>query len=138
MQKALVGEILGAAALAADRRLMKLFNTLDELLRQLNELNWDAAIFVKIPDWDRDPLTADLLYLEGDNELEDIVDAASHLPRIAFDQGRQQLLDLETLRDVVNFEAKRNPSASVDEFANAIDYYREKDDFFDPDAQVSR
>lgn len=43
----------------------------------------------------------------------------------------RQLLDVETFRDVVGFARKRNPAASEVEVVHALNYYREKDDFYD-------
>ena len=69
--------------------------------------------------------------MEGDGELEDVVPGA-HLPKIAEVRNVRQLFDMETFRDVVNFERKRNPGASVSKIIFAINFYREKDDFYDP------
>jgi hypothetical protein len=44
----------------------------------------------------------------------------------------QQLFDTETLRDIVNAERKRNGAASFEDIIFAINFYREKDKFYDP------
>lgn len=44
----------------------------------------------------------------------------------------RQLFDMETFRAIVNFEQKRNQAASVKDVIYAINYYREKDDFYSP------
>lgn len=44
----------------------------------------------------------------------------------------RQLFDMETFREIVNFERKRNPVADVKDVICAINYYREKDDFYSP------
>ncbi|PTB21040.1 hypothetical protein C9I57_09980 [Trinickia symbiotica] len=110
---------------------MKLYRTIQELLGELDKLNWDAALFVDQSSWATKPRETEILYLEGDDELEDVV-AGTHLPKIANDRGMRQLLDVETFRDVVNFEGKRNSAASEADIIHALDYYREKDDFYDP------
>ncbi|WP_321889860.1 DUF7716 domain-containing protein [Paraburkholderia bannensis] len=126
--------ILGVVELVADRIAgeldMKIYRTIHELLGDLVDLNWDAALFVNQTSWLSSPQKTEILYLEGDDELEDIVDS-SHLPRIANDRGMRQLFDVETFRSVVNFEKKRNPLASDVNFINALNFYRENDDFYD-------
>ncbi|MCL1916780.1 MAG: hypothetical protein FWG14_00440 [Peptococcaceae bacterium] len=111
---------------------MKLYRALQELLGELDQLNWDAALFIKQSSWMANPQKAEILYLEGDNELEDIVDIDTHLPKIASDQGMRQLLDVETFRDVVIYERKRNPSATEVEIIHALNYYQEYDVYYDP------
>ena len=110
---------------------MKLYRSIQELLGELDQLHWDAALFVDQGSWAAKPRETEILYLAGDDELEDIV-AGTHLPKIANDRGMRQLLDVETFRDVVGFERKRNPAASEADVVRALNYYREKDDFYDP------
>lgn len=111
---------------------MKTFQTLKDLLQSVDGLHWDGAIFVNMGSWASSPLATPLLLLEGDDELEDLADEESHLPKEAEKRGMKQLLDVQTLQDVVSFERKRNPSASLGDMAHAIEHYRERDDFFDP------
>jgi hypothetical protein len=110
---------------------MKIFHSIQELLGELEELNWDSALFINQNSWGADPLHAEILVLEGDDELEDVA-PGTHLPKIAKNKDMRQLFDMETFRDIVNFERKRNPRASTSEIIFAIDFYREKDDFYDP------
>lgn len=110
---------------------MKVYHSIQELLGELDGLNWDSALFINQSAWVADPQHAEILFLEGDDELEDVV-PGTHLPKIAKDRDMRQLFDMETFRDIVNFERKRNPAASVAEIVFAINYYREKDDFYDP------
>ncbi|WP_396332200.1 hypothetical protein [Burkholderia anthina] len=110
---------------------MKIYNSIQELLGELSGLNWDSAIFINQSAWVADPLHTEILFLEGDCELEDVV-PGTHLPTIANDKGMRQLFDTETFRDIVGFERRRNPGASVSDIVHAINYYREKDDFYDP------
>ena len=74
---------------------------------------------------------AEIPLLEGDDELEDVV-LGTHLPKISKQRNMKQLFDLETFRDIVNCERKRNPDASVLEIIFAVNFYREKDNFYDP------
>ncbi|QVN21008.1 DUF7716 domain-containing protein [Burkholderia pyrrocinia] len=110
---------------------MKIYRSIQDLLIDLDSLNWDSALFIDQSAWVVNPQHAEILYLEGDDELEDIV-PGTHLPKIAKDHGMRQLFDLEAFRDIVNFERKRNPTASIAEVIYALNYYREKDDFYDP------
>ncbi|MCS0631877.1 hypothetical protein NX786_21330 [Telluria mixta] len=110
---------------------MKTFHSIQELLGELDELNWDSALFINQNSWAADPLHAEILVLEGDDELEDVV-PGTHLPKIAKNKDMRQLFDMETFRDIVNFERKRNSGASISDIIFAIGFYREKDDFYDP------
>nr|WP_257146313.1 hypothetical protein [Burkholderia sp. JKS000303] len=129
----LAGEIHGVAEqVAVNLRIrMKIYNSIQELLGELSDLNWDSAIFINQSAWVADPLHTEILFLEGDDELEDVV-PGTHLPKIANDKGMQQLFDTETFRGIVGFERRRNSEASVSDIVHAINYYREKDDFYDP------
>lgn len=110
---------------------MKIYNSIQDFLGGLGGLNWDSVIFINQSDWTVDPLHTEIIFLEGDDELEDVV-RGTHLPKIANDKGVRQLFDTETFRDIVDFERRRNPEASVLDIIHAINYYREKDDFYDP------
>lgn len=110
---------------------MKTYHCIQELIYELADLNWDSAIFVNQSAWMDDPQRAEILILEGDDELEDVA-PGTHLPKIARNNGMGQLLDTETFRDVVNFEKKRNPVASVEDIIFAANFYHEKDDFYAP------
>lgn len=110
---------------------MKTFQSIQDLLRELDELHWDSALFIEEDTWEDDPLHAEVLLLQGDDELEDVV-PGTHLPKLAQNNAMRQLLDMETFRDVVYFERKRNPVASVSDIVFAINFYRETDDFYDP------
>ncbi|HEM8509758.1 DUF7716 domain-containing protein [Burkholderia cepacia] len=101
------------------------------MLNDLDGLDWDSALFINQSAWVADPWHAKILVLEGDDELEDVA-PGTHLPKIAKDRGMRQLFDMETFREIVNFERKRNPVADVKDVIYAINYYREKDDFYSP------
>ena len=110
---------------------MKIFHSIQELLGELACLNWDSSIFVNQGAWMADPQRTEILLLEGDDELGDVA-PGSHLPNLAKSRNMRQLFDMETFRDIVNFERKRKPAASVSDIIFAINYYRERDNFFNP------
>ena len=110
---------------------MKTYHSIQDLLVELDGLDWDSALFINQSAWAADPQHAEILVLEGDDELEDVF-PGTHLPKIAGNKDMRQLFDMETFRDIVNFERRRNPGASVPDIIFAVNYYREKDDFFDP------
>ncbi|MCA7902034.1 hypothetical protein LGM39_21930 [Burkholderia cepacia] len=109
---------------------MKKYRSIHDLLDGLGDLHWDSALFVNQSDWALDPQHAEIIVLEGDDELEDVV-PGTHLPKIAKNSDVRQLFDMEMFRDIINFEVRRNSVASVAEIIVAINYYREKDDFYD-------
>ena len=110
---------------------MKVYRSMQDLLGELNSFSWDSALFINQSAWMNDPEHAEILLLDGDDELEDVV-PGTHLPKIAKNRNMRQLFDMETFRDIVNFERKRNADASVADVIFAINFYREKDDFYDP------
>ncbi|KAB1587798.1 DUF7716 domain-containing protein [Burkholderia cepacia] len=110
---------------------MKKYRSIHDLLDELGDLHWDSALFVNQSDWALDPQHAEIIVLEGDDELEDVV-PGTHLPKIEKNSDVRQLFDMEMFRDIINFEVRRNSAASVAEIIVAINYYREKDDFYDP------
>lgn len=111
---------------------MKTYRSIDRLLEEALSLQWNGAVFVNRNDWTVNPLGTPLLLLAGDDELEDLADVESHLPRLAAERGMKQLLDVQTLQGVVEFEKRRNANAATEDFVNAINYYLEMDAFFDP------
>ena len=125
-------ETHGAAAQAADE-VLRTFHSFNELLQVVDALHWDGAVFIDPSAWDENPEAASLLLLEGDDELEDFDSPNSHVPRAAAELGMKQLLDVQTLQDVISFERKRKPTATVSEVVHAINHYREIDDFYDPE-----
>lgn len=110
---------------------VKIFNPIQKLLGELDNLNWDSALFINQASWRSDPLRAEILLLDGDDELEDVV-PGTHLPRLAKEKDMRQLFDMETFREIIDFERKRNPGASVSDIVFAVNFYREKDNFYDP------
>jgi hypothetical protein len=110
---------------------MKIYCSFLALLGELDNVNWDSAFFIEPLSWSLDPQRAEILFLEGDDELEDLV-PGTHLPKIANSKGMRQLFDTETLRDIVNAERERNAAASVEDIVFAVNFYREKDEFYDP------
>jgi hypothetical protein len=110
---------------------MKIYSSIHDLLDELDHLNWDSSFFVNQVAWMADPQSAEILFLEGDDELEDVA-LGTHLPNLAKIRNMRQLFDMETFRDIVDFELKRQPTASVSDIIFAINFYREKDNFFNP------
>ncbi|WP_420212055.1 DUF7716 domain-containing protein [Burkholderia aenigmatica] len=110
---------------------MKTYRSVQALLDELDSLDWDSALFVDHRAWMADPWHADILLLEGDDELEDVA-PGTHLPKIAKSRNMRQLFDMQTFRGIVEFERRRNSTASLADIVFAVNYYREMDDFYDP------
>lgn len=90
---------------------MKSFQARQDLLQSVDGLHGDGALFVNVLAWKSSPLTTPILLLpERDDELEDLDDEESHLPKEAKKRCMNQLLDVQTLQDVVSFERRRNPA----------------------------
>ena len=111
---------------------MKHYATLDDVLDDLDNLIWQGTLFTDLRAWDAAPRQAAFLYLEGDDELEDIVDNETLLPRLAMEHGVRRFLDVEMFRDVIITQRKLDRDSGIAEFIRALNHYREYDAFYWP------
>lgn len=111
---------------------MKIFDTLEQVLQNLDELNWDGVLFVNSTAWESKPLEAKFVYLEGDDELDDIVDEETLLPRLAQENNVERFLGKQTFEDVIIKQRELDPESSPKDFVRALNYYLEYDTFYWP------
>lgn len=110
---------------------MKLIDSISKLINDYKKLlDWDGALFVNHKQWDLSPKDTFFLYLEGDEELENLVD--DNLPVLAVEKNVQYFLDAETFIDIIEFQKKLNKKSDVDDYIIALNYYLEEDDFYEP------
>lgn len=109
---------------------MKIYPTLNDVINDLDQLNWSGTLFVNSKSWDSSPHDAKFIYLDGDDELDDIVDDETMLPRLAQENDAERFLGVQTFRDVLITQRELNPKSNLDEFINALNYYLEYDAFF--------
>jgi hypothetical protein len=110
---------------------VKKFNSIVDLLKVAPNLDWDGAVFVNLNKWNKDPFNVEIYILEGDDELEDLEDIKNHYPKIAYKLGIHQLLDVETFQSVLEFQLNVKKESNTEDYLNAINHYREFDDFLD-------
>jgi hypothetical protein len=110
---------------------VKKFNSIVDLLKVVPNLDWDGAVFVNLNKWNKDPFNVEIYILEGDDELEDLEDIENHYPKIAHKLGIHQLLDIETFQSVLEFQLNIKKESNTEDYLNAINHYREFDDFLD-------
>jgi hypothetical protein len=109
---------------------MKKFNSIVDFLKVAIHLDWDGAVFVNMKEWNKDPWNIEMYVLEGDDELEDLVDIRNHYPKMAHKLGVHQLLDVETLQSVLECQLSLKKESGTEDYLHAINYYREFDDFY--------
>ena len=53
---------------------MKIHSSLKEVIADMDELSWAGTLFTNDSSWNLSPQEAKFIYLEGDDELDDIVE----------------------------------------------------------------
>jgi len=97
-----------------------------ELIERIDELPYDTWIHAS-KDWDSDPLGA-TIYLSRDT---DDPEEAKEFEEELGQRDISDLLSLQDLQAVVEVERRIRPNATLQQLAEAIDYYREYDCFRD-------
>lgn len=111
---------------------MKIFNSFSELLNCYESLSEHAGLYADLSKWDENPKNTPIIYLEGDNEFEDL-DEEMEIPVLAVQHGVEYLIIVPTLQDILLFQKERKPDSTIDEYLYALNWYLETDDFYDPD-----
>lgn len=109
---------------------MKKFKSLSELLAEYETLDWSGTLFTNKKAWQASPTKSEILLLEGDDELEDLTE--KQIPRLAQANNTSYFLDVEIFKNIIDFQIDRDPTSNIQEYAHALDYYLENDDFYDP------
>ncbi|MEN5203142.1 hypothetical protein ABE473_01580 [Stenotrophomonas sp. TWI700] len=109
---------------------MKNFKSLSELLPEYKTLDWSGTLFTNKQVWQTSPTKAEILLLEGDDELEDLTEA--QIPRLAHANNTSYFLDAEIFKSVIDFQKDRDPRSNIQDYIHALNYYLENDDFYDP------
>ncbi|OYU03651.1 MAG: hypothetical protein CFE47_31045 [Pseudomonas sp. PGPPP1] len=131
--KVRVAEIYGAADPLVDNiwsYQVKKFKSLSELLTTYESLDWSGTLFTNKQHWEIPPTKTEILLLEGDDELEDLTE--DQLPRLAQTNNASYLLDVEIFKSVIDFQRDRTHNSNIHDYAHALNYYLENDDFYDP------
>lgn len=111
---------------------MKTFATLKEVLDNMEEMSWEGTLFTNKKAWDVQPNESKFIYLEGDDEIEDIADGETSLPKLAQENDVQYFLDFQIFQDVIIKQLELSNESTIDDFINALNYYREYDSFYWP------
>jgi len=111
---------------------MKIYSNVDEVLRDIDNLEWPGVLFVDRKKWEKNSLTAQILFLIDDDELEDIIDINTHLPKLAYERSMSYLLDIEMFKAIIDNQRENNKCSSVDDYVYAVNYYLEYDNFYTP------
>ena len=108
---------------------MKRYLNLDDVLANLDGLAWSESLFADHQTWLRCPLRAQFLYLDGDDELEDIFDMETLQPRLAHEAKLTHFLDVEIFKAVRTHQESQKIDSTTDDYVAALNYYREYDTF---------
>jgi hypothetical protein len=109
---------------------MKEFDTLEELIKEYENLPGDAFIYASKSIIEEENLEiGKYLVLESDEENELIENDS--LPKQAYDRNMVWLIEVETFKDVINFQNDKNPNSNYQDYIGAIAYYLSYDDFLD-------
>ena len=111
---------------------MKNYENLTKVLENLDDLNWYGILYTNRESWSKDPKEAKFIYLEGDDELDDLSDDETMLPRLAEENDVERFLETQVFQDVVDKQKELNPNSKLDDFINALNYYLEYDTFYWP------
>lgn len=101
---------------------MKLFKNIEDLLVNLNALDWNAWVYCDKDSWDKSPMDTPLYYLREDDVEED---SETGLPTICSEKNVTPFFEVETLKDIIGVFLKRHAKDVVDD----IVYYRKNDTF---------
>jgi len=108
---------------------MKTYQNIAEVLDDIDHLQWFGSLFTEQPIWKKKPLEAKFLYLEGDDELEDIFDEETLQPKLAHEANVTHFLDIEIFKGILKNQVDQKSDSSIDDYIAALNYYREFDTF---------
>jgi hypothetical protein len=111
---------------------MKTFGTLKAVLENMDKMSWEGTLFTNKSSWASQPDKAEFIYLEGDDEVEDIADGETSLPKLAQENNVQYFLDFQIFQDVIIKQKELKNNSTLDDFIYALNYYREYDSFYWP------
>lgn len=109
---------------------MKTYQTIEKLINDIDALNWSGVLFTNRNTWNSAPRNANFFYLDEDDELDDIVDEETMLPRLVQENFAERFLDVQVFTDVIDQQRELNPNSTLNEFIHALNYYREYDTFY--------
>lgn len=110
---------------------MKIYDSFVELLRDVDNLHWDASLYYDPDEWAANPLSARILFLTGDEEQEmDLVDVGGdELPAAAAEHNMKGFFDVQTFQDIVSVQKRNNPDSGPQDYVAAVNHYAEYDAF---------
>ena len=109
---------------------MRIYSTLNDVIAEMDELNWSGALFTNDQSWNSSPQEAKFIYLEGDIELDDIVDDETMLPRLALENNADHFLGVQLFRDIVLKQRELDANSMLNDFIHALNYYLDYDSFY--------
>jgi hypothetical protein len=108
---------------------MKQYTTLAGVLEDLAGLEWFGVLYANKEQWKRQPEKTEFLYLETDDEIEDIADEETLQPRIAQALDKQYFLDVQMFKAIIEKQLEQKTNSDTHDFVGALNHYREYDDF---------
>ena len=111
---------------------MKTYKSISDVLADEANLEWSGTLFTNKAQWAKQPAAASFLYLDGDDELEDIVDDDTMLPRLAEEADMEYFLDVQLFNDVTAKQRELDANSTDADMIRALKHYREYDAFYWP------
>lgn len=110
---------------------MKFYQTFEEILNDLPNLDGYGFFFYNREEWETNPLETKILHLDGveEEEMELVKLEFDDLPPVAVENKMRRLFDVETLRDIIIVQRENKSDSTVDDYIKAVNYYAEYDTF---------
>lgn len=106
---------------------MKQYDNIAAVIDDMYNLQWFGSLFTNHSAWRKSPLDSEFLYLECDDELEDISDQETLQPRLAHEANVRHFLDSEIFIAILKIQADQKPNSTIHDYITALNYYREFD-----------
>lgn len=111
---------------------MKEFGTIGDLINAYKTLPCDAYIYCSKSVIETEYLEkGKYLVIESEEENEYVETEVGEVPKQAYDLDMSALVDVETFKDILDFQYKLNPKTQYKDCINAIGYYLSNDEFLD-------
>jgi len=108
---------------------MKHYQNIVELIKDLQSLKWHGSLLTHHMIWKDKPHEAHFLYLDSDDELEDIFDHKTLQPKLAFEANVTHFLDIEIFKGILKNQVDQKSNSSIEDYITALNYYRQYDTF---------
>jgi hypothetical protein len=110
---------------------MKIYPSIENLVNELPDLDWDASFYFNRDEWNENPFGAKIMCLTAveEDEMEIVESEHDDLPVVVVENEMQRFFDVETMRDIITVQKRNHPDSTVEDYVKAINHYSEYDAF---------